>query len=164
MKYTPLSFDVNLREGFACDLTRPDDGYNPFVASCRGDDDLEQSPLEPIASVARIAGYKKWFTGFEVMLCCDGKQSSRQMLRQTRQYRVRRLVGRCWHGRWLQSSSAIQACTPSSQRCKQRNIHRSITAVIGYKEKNLLPRHLNTTFAPKNVVPMREVRKVHHHP
>ena len=71
---------------FAGDLTGADNCQNPLVSTRRGDDDFEQSPLEPIASVASIASHKKWFTGFEVMLCRGGEQSRRQMLGQTWQY------------------------------------------------------------------------------
>ena len=52
---------------FAGDLTGAESGQNPLLSTSRCYDDFEQSPLEPIASVAGISSQKKWLTGFEVM-------------------------------------------------------------------------------------------------
>jgi hypothetical protein len=54
----------------------------PLLFTSRCYDDFEQSPLEPIASVAGISSQKKWLTGFEVMLRRGAEQSRGQGLGQ----------------------------------------------------------------------------------
>ena len=73
---------------FAGDFAGADNSQNPVVTTRRGDDDFEQTALEPIASVASIASHKKRLAGFEVMVCRGGEEARGQMLGQTWQYCV----------------------------------------------------------------------------
>src|SRR4029077_9427133 len=68
------------------DRAGTEDGQNPLVALRRGYHNLEQTLLEPVATIARVSCNEQRFTGLKVTRRGVAKELRRQGVRQARRY------------------------------------------------------------------------------